>query len=80
MPERQPSIFDDAEILEPPARPENPIAHAHDPATSHEAAALHTESGHRQRNADLVRRLVTRHPGRTAAELWARPGNRRRRT
>jgi hypothetical protein len=35
-----------------------PASHAGDPQSSHDAAAKHTKSGKRQRNADLVLMLV----------------------
>ncbi|MDX1494169.1 MAG: hypothetical protein R3253_08930 [Longimicrobiales bacterium] len=48
-----------------------PIYHAGDPATSREAAELHSESGRRETNATRVLRLVARSPG-TATEIFGR--------
>jgi hypothetical protein len=47
----------------------NPVAHAADPETSHEAGEAVTRSGARGRQAAAVLALVRGHPGRTAAEL-----------
>ncbi len=52
----------------------NPRSHSHDPITSHEAESRHTASGRRQRNADLVYDLATKHPASTAIELWDSAG------
>ena len=52
-----------------------PAAHSRDPATSHEAAKRHTESGARGRNAALVMFLVREHPASTAVELWELAGD-----
>lgn len=48
----------------------NPIAHAADPQSSHEAAEKHTASGKRARHAEIVLALVKKFPGQTALELW----------
>ncbi len=47
----------------------NPIAHAQDPASSHEAAREHTESGRRDTHCSIVLDAVRAHPGLTSAEL-----------
>lgn len=57
-----PSLFDDFP---------NPVAHACDPLTSHEAALAVTASGVRARHAEIVLQLVQAKPGATAIELMA---------
>lgn len=60
----QPDLFGTLDLA-------NPVAHAHDPDTSAEAAQRHTDSGAREAHARLVLRMVRAKPGRTACELWA---------
>ena len=48
-----------------------PAARSSDPPTSHEAAANATESGRRQRHAEIVLAIVRRRPGSTYVELFA---------
>lgn len=48
--------------------PEAPSYHRFDPVTSIEADLRHSQSGKKQRHADLVLAAVTARPGRTAAE------------
>lgn len=62
----QPTLF--------PIEPANPLAHANDPPTSHEAARNHVRSGNWKRNADLVLDLVRARPGLTGIELWQAAG------
>lgn len=51
--------------------PDNPIAHAGDPATSQAAAEAAKESGRRVLNMELTLAIVQKYPGKTAGELWA---------
>lgn len=53
----QPSLWD------------SPVARTTDPTTSHEAAAEHTASGARGRNAALILAAIRRYPGLTCSEL-----------
>lgn len=46
------------------------LSHGDDPESSHSAARGHVRSGNHEINANMVRRLVRRHPGKTACELW----------
>jgi predicted transcriptional regulator len=47
----------------------NPIAHANDPSTSHEAARRIDELGTRSRHADVIYREIERRPLQTAPEI-----------
>lgn len=49
----------------------NPVHHAHDPASSAEAATRVTAAGTRTRHAAIVLTLVKQHPDRTAIELMS---------
>ncbi len=60
-------LFD---LSSPDMPPVKHLAHAGDPATSHEAAAKHDATGARLRNADTVLELVRAYRGNTAIELW----------
>ena len=47
-----------------------PKSHTSDPATSHEAARKHAESGKFARNKAVVLEMVRARPNCTATELW----------
>lgn len=63
--DKQGSLFDGAEILDPKG-----MSHRGDPQTSVEAAARHVANGRFARHLELVYGLVERLPGHTAIELW----------
>jgi hypothetical protein len=54
----------------PDMTPLKAMSHTNDPQTSKDAAQHHYATGQRAKNATLVLRLLERHPGLTAVELW----------